>query len=81
MVFPTVGNSCLGCHINNGRSVPPDGLVNASGPTLMVSLGLDDSGAMIPHPEIGFQLQDQGDLKEGSLAKFCPSTPFENSEP
>ena len=64
---PRNGNSCLGCHINNGRSVPPDGLVNASGPTLMVSLGLDESGAMIPHPEIGFQLQDQGDFKEGSL--------------
>ena len=61
------GNSCLGCHINNGRSVAPDGLVRASGPTLMVSLGVDDSGAMIPHPEIGLQLQDQGVSKEGSL--------------
>ena len=64
---PRNGSSCLGCHINNGRSVAPDGLVRASGPTLMVSLGVDDSGAMIPHPEIGLQLQDQGASKEGSL--------------
>ena len=64
---PRNGNSCLGCHINNGRSVSPDGLVSASGPTLMVSLGLDESGAMIPHPDVGLQLQDQGALKEGSL--------------
>ncbi len=60
-------DSCLGCHVNNGRSPSPDGPVAAPGPILLVGLGLDASGAVIPHPEVGTQLQDRGPDAEGML--------------
>jgi len=64
---PNNGNSCLGCHINNGRSVPADGQVTAPGVILLINMGIDAEGQQIPHPELGLQLQDRGQQAEGTL--------------
>ena len=62
-----VGRSCIGCHANNGRALPP-----AVGKPLLqyvVHVGSDAKGT--PHPKLGSTLQSQaapGSTPEGGVS-------------
>ena len=80
-----VANSCVACHTNNGRSLPP-----ATGAPLLkgiAKLGSDASGT--PHPELGAVFQPLGN-SEGTLSissyttttgEYGDGTPFTLRKP
>lgn len=61
-----VARSCVDCHVNNGRSLPPD--VGAPLLQSVVKLGSDASGT--PHPQLGSELQPKSvtGVPEGSAS-------------
>jgi CxxC motif-containing protein (DUF1111 family) len=77
-------DSCLGCHVGNGRSPAADGFVADAGPVLLLALA-DGS----PHPDLGQQLQDRGTAAEGTLTvdwveepgEYPDGTPFSLRRP
>ena len=50
-----IARSCVECHINNGRALPP--AIGAPMPQTVVKLGSDANGS--PHPTLGSVLQGQ----------------------
>lgn len=58
-----VGQSCVSCHVNNGRALPPN--VGETLVASVVKVGSDASGT--PHPILGEELQSFaiGDFAEG----------------
>ncbi len=50
-----VGRSCIACHTNNGRALPP--AVGAPMTSYLVRVGTDVKGS--PHPKLGSSLQSQ----------------------
>jgi CxxC motif-containing protein (DUF1111 family) len=58
--------SCIECHAGNGRGAPPEGPEEEAASTVLhLSLpGPSGTGAPIPHPAYGLQLQSQGILGE-----------------
>lgn len=63
--------SCSGCHFKDGRGRPPEYSGElGTGLLLRFSIGQDNNGAPIPHPQYGSQLQDvaiNGVAREGSV--------------
>jgi CxxC motif-containing protein (DUF1111 family) len=55
--------SCAECHAGNGRGAPPESPDEEATSTVL-HLSLPGSGAPIPHPAYGLQLQTQGILGE-----------------
>lgn len=67
-----IARSCVECHVNNGRSLPP-----AIGEPLqqgIVKVGADPFGN--PHPDLGTVLQPQGATSEGdiTIASYTTTT-------
>ncbi|MDP7276736.1 MAG: di-heme oxidoredictase family protein [Planctomycetaceae bacterium] len=50
-----VARSCVACHVNNGRALPP--LIGAPMHQTVVKIGADAKGS--PHPQLGTALQPQ----------------------
>ena len=62
--IPRVSESCVSCHLNNGRDVPPG--VGSLFPRAVVKLGTSVAGA--PHPTLGDALQPKNNIDlEGSF--------------
>ena len=65
-------NSCIGCHVTDGRAVPPANINDMSGFFFRISVeGQDEHGGPAPVPGFGTQLQHQaiyGYQKEASMA-------------
>jgi CxxC motif-containing protein (DUF1111 family) len=55
--------SCAECHAGNGRGAPPES-ADEDATSTVLHLSLPGSGAPIPHPAYGLQLQTQGILGE-----------------
>lgn len=83
-----IANSCVACHVNNGRALPP-----AAGAAMfqsVVKVGSDAAGS--PHPDLGSVLQPR--ISSGSVegsatiasytnssGQYADSTPFELRKP
>lgn len=65
-------NSCVGCHVSDGRAAPPSNINDMSGFFFKISVeGEDEHGGPAPVPGFGTQLQHQsiyGHQKEAALA-------------
>ncbi|WP_319591286.1 di-heme oxidoredictase family protein [uncultured Draconibacterium sp.] len=65
-------NSCVGCHVSDGRAAPPPNINDMSGFFFKISVeGEDEHGGPAPVPGFGTQLQHQsiyGYQKEAALA-------------
>ncbi|WP_321371138.1 di-heme oxidoredictase family protein [uncultured Draconibacterium sp.] len=65
-------NSCVGCHVSDGRAAPPTNINDMSGFFFKISVeGEDEHGGPAPVPGFGTQLQHQsiyGYQKEAALA-------------
>jgi CxxC motif-containing protein (DUF1111 family) len=83
-----IARSCVECHINNGRALPP--AVGAPMPQAVVRVGSDANGS--PHPTLGFILQGQSTsgLAEGgvtiasyttNLLQYGDGTPYSLRKP
>ena len=83
-----VAQSCIACHANNGRALPP--AVAAPMPQTVVKVGSDAKGT--PHPKLGGALQPKsvGGAAEGSATiasyteisgKYADGTPFTLRKP
>ena len=62
--------SCASCHVFDGRGSPPDG-AGDTGIGILLRTGVRETGAMVPVPDIGDQLQNRaiaGVPIEGSVA-------------
>ena len=55
-----VGRSCIACHVNNGRALPP--AIGAPMTAYLVRVGSDAKGT--PHPKLGATLQSQSSTSE-----------------
>ena len=83
-----IARSCVACHVNNGRALPPT--IGAPMLQTVVKVGSDASGA--PHPTLGSVLQPQstGEPIEGSAtiasyatnhAQYGDGTPYSLHKP
>jgi len=83
-----VAHSCIACHINNGRALPPD--IGKPMYQTVIKIGADAKGT--PHPKLGSALQPQsteGKVEAGaSIAswqtiegKYADGTPFTLRKP
>lgn len=61
-----VNTSCVGCHVNNGRAIPPS--IGTILRTAAVQLGRDASGK--PHPQLGEFLQPGAQATGGILGRI-----------
>ncbi|SMF01303.1 di-heme oxidoredictase family protein [Pseudobacteriovorax antillogorgiicola] len=81
--------SCISCHINNGRSLAPN--EGEAIHDLIVKVGAIDDGQVTDHPSFGGQLQTQGLTGNGEgtvtisyetiAGEFLDGTPFELRKP
>ncbi len=83
-----INRSCVACHVNNGRALPP--AIGAPMLQSVVKVGSDANGA--PHPTLGFELQPQSTSgpAEGSAtiasyttsnAQYGDGTPYSLQKP
>ena len=83
-----IAQSCVACHVNNGRALPPE--VGAPMPRTVVKVGSDSRGT--PHPKLGAALQPNAVTgnADGSATiatyteipgKYADGTPFTLRKP